>query len=239
MVTTRVVRRRVIIQSDNMADILPETVTEEQYTDEHGHIIVKKVTRKIIRRFVLPDGTEKEEVVAQGGSQEPVTIEDGDSVSKVMKRTVLKSDSKQSEISFTEPRVMSSDFEVEPVEGRNVSKVVKTTLVHGERTEKCIGDSSLASDLPSAKDDFEKKPSYFALIICINCICLKSTPVHMLNQSHFNLSSMAKTKELSKDTRDKIVNLHKAGMGYRTISKQLGENCWHNYYKMEAAQDDC
>ncbi|XP_069599914.1 ankyrin-2 isoform X31 [Ranitomeya imitator] len=156
MVTTRVVRRRVIIQSDNMADILPETVTEEQYTDEHGHIIVKKVTRKIIRRFVLPDGTEKEEVVAQGGSQEPVTIEDGDSVSKVMKRTVLKSDSKQSEISFTEPRVMSSDFEVEPVEGRNVSKVVKTTLVHGERTEKCIGDSSLASDLPSAKDDFEK-----------------------------------------------------------------------------------
>ncbi|XP_069599920.1 ankyrin-2 isoform X37 [Ranitomeya imitator] len=143
-------------KSDNMADILPETVTEEQYTDEHGHIIVKKVTRKIIRRFVLPDGTEKEEVVAQGGSQEPVTIEDGDSVSKVMKRTVLKSDSKQSEISFTEPRVMSSDFEVEPVEGRNVSKVVKTTLVHGERTEKCIGDSSLASDLPSAKDDFEK-----------------------------------------------------------------------------------
>ncbi|XP_069599922.1 ankyrin-2 isoform X39 [Ranitomeya imitator] len=84
-------------KSDNMADILPETVTEEQYTDEHGHIIVKKVTRKIIRRFVLPDGTEKEEVVAQGGSQEPVTIEDGDSVSKVMKRTVLKSDSKQSE----------------------------------------------------------------------------------------------------------------------------------------------
>lgn len=80
-----------------MADILPETVTEEQYTDEHGHIVVKKVTRKIIRRFVLPDGTEKEEVVAQGGLHEPVTIEDGDSVSRVVKRTVLKSDSEQSE----------------------------------------------------------------------------------------------------------------------------------------------
>ncbi|XP_073428031.1 ankyrin-2 isoform X31 [Dendrobates tinctorius] len=160
MVTTRVVRRRVIIQADNMADILPETVTEEQYTDEHGHIVVKKVTRKIIRRFVLPDGTEKEEVVAQGGSQEPVTVEDGDSVSKVMKRTILKSDSEQSEISFSEPRVMSSDFEVEPVEGRKVSKVVKTTMVHGERTEKCIGDSSLASDLPSATDDFEQALSY-------------------------------------------------------------------------------
>ncbi len=34
---------------------------------------------------------------------------------------------------------------------------------------------------------------------------------------------MAKTKELSKDVRDKIVDLHKAGMSYKTISKQLGE----------------
>ncbi len=34
---------------------------------------------------------------------------------------------------------------------------------------------------------------------------------------------MAKTKELSKDVRDKTVDLHKAGMGYKTIAKQLGE----------------
>ncbi len=34
---------------------------------------------------------------------------------------------------------------------------------------------------------------------------------------------MAKTKELSKDVRDKIIDLHKAGMGYKTIAKQLGE----------------
>ncbi len=34
---------------------------------------------------------------------------------------------------------------------------------------------------------------------------------------------MGKTKKLSKDTRYKIVDLHKAGMGYRTIGKQLGE----------------
>ena len=31
---------------------------------------------------------------------------------------------------------------------------------------------------------------------------------------------MAKTRELTKDIRDKIVDLH---MGYRTIGKQLGE----------------
>lgn len=35
---------------------------------------------------------------------------------------------------------------------------------------------------------------------------------------------MGKTRELSKDTRDKIVELHKAGKGYGTIGKQLGEN---------------
>ena len=34
---------------------------------------------------------------------------------------------------------------------------------------------------------------------------------------------MGKTKDLSKDIRDKIVDLHKAGMGYKKISKQLGE----------------
>ncbi len=33
---------------------------------------------------------------------------------------------------------------------------------------------------------------------------------------------MGKTKELSEDTRDTIVGLHKAGVGYRTIGKQLG-----------------
>ncbi|MBN3298540.1 ZCHC3 protein, partial [Amia calva] len=44
-----------------------------------------------------------------------------------------------------------------------------------------------------------------------------------INQSDSKLSTMAKTKELSKDVRDKIVDLHKAGMGYKTIAKQLGE----------------
>uniref|UniRef100_A0AAZ3RDT2 Transposase n=1 Tax=Oncorhynchus tshawytscha TaxID=74940 RepID=A0AAZ3RDT2_ONCTS len=34
---------------------------------------------------------------------------------------------------------------------------------------------------------------------------------------------MAKTKELSNGVRDKIVDLHKAGMGYKTIAKQLAE----------------
>ncbi len=34
---------------------------------------------------------------------------------------------------------------------------------------------------------------------------------------------MAKAKQMSKDVRDKNVYLHKAGMGYKIIAKQLGE----------------
>ena len=36
-------------------------------------------------------------------------------------------------------------------------------------------------------------------------------------------TTMGKTKELSKDVRDKTVDLHKAEMGYKTISKKLDE----------------
>ncbi|XP_073197035.1 ankyrin-2 isoform X14 [Lepidochelys kempii] len=145
-------------KANDMPEIPPETVTEEQYTDEHGHIVVKKVTRKIIRRYISPDGTEKEEVLMHGAPQEPVMIEEGDGYSKVVKRVVLKSDIEQSEVTFSEPSVLTgaSEFQAEPVEGRKVSKVVKTTVVQGERMEKHLGDASLATDLPSAKEDFEE-----------------------------------------------------------------------------------
>ncbi|NWY93650.1 ANK2 protein, partial [Loxia curvirostra] len=84
-------------KADSMPEMPPETVTEEQYTDEHGHTVVKKVTRKIIRRYVAPDGTEKEEVLMQGAPQAPVTVQEGDGYSKVVKRVVLRSDSEHSE----------------------------------------------------------------------------------------------------------------------------------------------
>ncbi|XP_070228081.1 ankyrin-2 isoform X23 [Bos mutus] len=149
-------------KGDDMPDIPPETVTEEEYIDEHGHTVVKKVTRKIIRRFISSDGTEKEEITMQGAPQDSISVDEGDGYSKVIKRIVLKSDTEQSEVTLSEPSILSStsQFQAEPVEGRRVSKVVKTTVVHGERMEKHLGDSSLATDLPSAKDDFEEALSY-------------------------------------------------------------------------------
>ncbi|KAI4895445.1 hypothetical protein NFI96_018729 [Prochilodus magdalenae] len=46
-------------------------------------------------------------------------------------------------------------------------------------------------------------------------------PPHTISKTP--TTNMAKTKELSKDTRDKTVDLHKAGKDYGTIAKQLGE----------------
>ncbi len=57
----------------------------------------------------------------------------------------------------------------------------------------------------------------------MNSLPVKKTPVHTLNQSDSNLSSMGKTKEQSKDTRDKFVDLHRARMCYKTLGNQLGE----------------
>ncbi|KAM4026882.1 uncharacterized protein ACNLHF_022761, partial [Anomaloglossus baeobatrachus] len=37
----------------------------------------------------------------------------------------------------------------------------------------------------------------------------------------FNLYNMVKTKELSKDVKEKIIHLHKVGISYKTISKML------------------
>ncbi|XP_016296451.1 ankyrin-3-like isoform X7 [Sinocyclocheilus anshuiensis] len=49
-VTTRVYRRRVILKGDQARNIPVETVTEEQYTDEDGNTVTRKVIRKVVRR---------------------------------------------------------------------------------------------------------------------------------------------------------------------------------------------
>ncbi|XP_023804811.1 ankyrin-2 isoform X2 [Oryzias latipes] len=158
VLTTRVVRRRVIIQGDDLPDIPPQTVTEEKYTDEHGNMVVKKITRKVIRKYVSPDGLETQEVTMEGSQQEALQMEEGDALSRVVKRTVIHSKGEQKELTCGSAK--ASEFEAEPVQGRKVSKVIKTTVVRGERTEKQSGDPLLSADLPSAREDFQKALGY-------------------------------------------------------------------------------
>nr|XP_048312311.1 ankyrin-1 isoform X10 [Myodes glareolus] len=49
-ISTRVVRRRVFLKGDEIQNIPGEQVTEEQFTDEQGNIVTKKIIRKVVRQ---------------------------------------------------------------------------------------------------------------------------------------------------------------------------------------------
>ncbi|XP_072213316.1 ankyrin-1 isoform X9 [Excalfactoria chinensis] len=76
--STRVVRRRVLVKGNEVLHLPGEHVTEEQFTDEQGNIITKKVIRKVVRHLG-PDGTvdrqEHEDVILEGSLQEPQDLE--------------------------------------------------------------------------------------------------------------------------------------------------------------------
>ncbi|KAI3352437.1 hypothetical protein L3Q82_005391 [Scortum barcoo] len=159
--TTRIVQRRVVIQAEEMPDLPTQSVTEEKYKDENGHIVVKRVTRKIIRKCVSMDGVEHEEVSLEGAPQGSISMAAGDGYSKVVKRTVLKSEGDHTEVTFTECEGFSASRQ-ETDEGCKVSCTEKTMVVEGKRTVTHQGDTSLASDLPSAQDDFKQALGYIS-----------------------------------------------------------------------------
>ncbi|XP_047222325.1 ankyrin-2 [Girardinichthys multiradiatus] len=123
-------------QIEQMADLPTESVTEETYRDENGHLVIKRVTRKVIRKCVSVDGVEREEIPSEEAPQQSFTIADGDSCSK---DKFPKSEGSPSS------RQERADLE-------------KKTVVDGERTTTSQGDQSLASDLPSAQNDFQQGP---------------------------------------------------------------------------------
>ncbi|KAM8771888.1 uncharacterized protein ank2a isoform 4-T4 [Acanthopagrus schlegelii] len=144
-------------QADEIPDLPTQSVTEEKYKDENGHIVVKKVTRKIIRKCVSAD----DQVSLEGDLQGSVSMAQGDGYSRVVKRTVVKSEGDHTEVTFAEHEGFSATKQ-ETREGCKVSHVERTTVVEGERTMKHQGDPSLASDLPSAQDDFKQALGYIS-----------------------------------------------------------------------------
>uniref|UniRef100_A0A8C5BPJ8 Ankyrin 2a, neuronal n=1 Tax=Gadus morhua TaxID=8049 RepID=A0A8C5BPJ8_GADMO len=83
--------------ADEMPD-LPQSVTEEKYTDENGHVVIKRVTRKVIRKCVSADGMECEELSAVGAPQGSRGMVLGDGSSKGLRRTIIKSEGDQTEV---------------------------------------------------------------------------------------------------------------------------------------------
>ncbi|XP_054030919.1 ankyrin-1 isoform X9 [Dryobates pubescens] len=72
--STWVVRRRVRVKGNEVLHLPGEQVTEEQFTDDQGNIITKKVIRKVVHQLGPGDmdhRQEQEELILAGSLQDP------------------------------------------------------------------------------------------------------------------------------------------------------------------------
>ncbi|XP_030610367.1 ankyrin-3-like [Archocentrus centrarchus] len=70
-VTTRVFRRRVVLKGEEARNIPGESVTEEQFIDEDGNLVTRKVIRKVVRRVFSSEErrqSEGEIIAAEGAA---------------------------------------------------------------------------------------------------------------------------------------------------------------------------
>ncbi|XP_036068929.1 ankyrin-2 isoform X4 [Oryzias melastigma] len=138
--TARIVRRRFVIQGDEMPRLTSRTVTEETYKNENGHTVVKKVTRKVVRKCVSTNGEEHAgksfEGVAQG--------------SDVGCSRNVRSEGDHAEVSFDKCEDLPSSRQ------QTADKVShkEATGSEVERTTPSLNDQSLASHFPPTQHDF-------------------------------------------------------------------------------------
>ncbi|XP_009081404.1 PREDICTED: ankyrin-1, partial [Acanthisitta chloris] len=91
--STRAVRRRVLMKGNEVLHLPGEQVTEEQFTDDQGNIITKKIIRKVVRQLGpgdMGDRQEQEELILEGSLQEPQDLEVEDD--HFMKYSILHRD---------------------------------------------------------------------------------------------------------------------------------------------------
>ncbi|XP_078079053.1 ankyrin 3b [Mustelus asterias] len=61
IITTRVTRRRVVLKGEDAKKVPGETVTQEQFIDDDGNVVTRKVTRTVVSRQVLSSDREPED----------------------------------------------------------------------------------------------------------------------------------------------------------------------------------
>nr|XP_044606825.1 ankyrin-1 isoform X9 [Equus asinus] len=67
-----------VVQGNELQNIPGEQVTEEQFTDEQGNIVTKKIVRKVVRQIDssgADDTQEHEEVIVEGPLEDPSELE--------------------------------------------------------------------------------------------------------------------------------------------------------------------
>ncbi|NWX19516.1 ANK1 protein, partial [Aegotheles bennettii] len=83
----------VQVRGNKVLHLPGEQVTEEQFTDDHGNIITKKVIRKVVQQLGsgdMGDRQEQEELILEGSLQEPQDLEAEDD--HFMKYSILHRD---------------------------------------------------------------------------------------------------------------------------------------------------
>ncbi|KAK7142512.1 hypothetical protein R3I94_012002 [Phoxinus phoxinus] len=73
-ITTKVFRRRLILKGEEARNIPAESVSEEQFIDEDGNIITRKVIRKVICRVDTPTPENQGLGSGMGSQGEPATL---------------------------------------------------------------------------------------------------------------------------------------------------------------------
>ncbi|KAM9069127.1 ankyrin-1-like isoform 5-T5 [Sarcophilus harrisii] len=93
-ISTRVVRRRVIVKENELQDIPGEHVTEEQFTDEQGNIVTKKIIRKVVRQIDTSGDRDTQELEeaeeVRGSSTLQSELIEGRKGAQIVKRASLK-----------------------------------------------------------------------------------------------------------------------------------------------------
>ncbi|XP_043938927.1 ankyrin-1 isoform X2 [Protopterus annectens] len=117
-------------KGDEYEDIPGEQVTEEQFTDELGNIVTKKVIRKVVRRINTSEGEtgDKEEVIIESSLQDPSEVEAD--TEQFMKYAILQRDSPNAKTQDS-----LNDLEMELKEGRRGAQIVKKISL--QRAKQC------------------------------------------------------------------------------------------------------
>ncbi|XP_078062353.1 uncharacterized protein LOC144488199 isoform X2 [Mustelus asterias] len=120
IVTTRVTRRRLIVKGEEAKNIPGESVTEEQFTDEDGNLVTKKIVRKVVRRIAPGEGPEETVEILQ---QEPLGSEyQADNFTKY---SILTRDATNSKLGEADSALYN-----EWIHGRMGAQIVKKISTH-------------------------------------------------------------------------------------------------------------
>ncbi|XP_072915969.1 ankyrin-1-like isoform X9 [Hemitrygon akajei] len=120
IVTTRIIRRRLIVKGEEAKNIPGESVTEEQFVDEDGNIVTKKVVRKVVRRLAPGEGKEETVEVLL-----PDTLDLENAAENLTKYNILTRDSTSSKIGERDSALYS-----EWIHGRMGAQIVKKISSH-------------------------------------------------------------------------------------------------------------